>query len=338
METMKPEQPDDVTLSQAYQALPQPEPSAALDAAILAAARAAVQPTAEVIAFPRRRRNWTAPLGLAASLVIAVGVGWQLQQSGESQLSKTSEADLSLPAPASFPAAAAPAAEGAPAVSTSPESDAQPAPKAQADRRAAANIAPPTEAKAAPSAQAERKPASPAFSAMPAPPVVAPLTAPAAPPAPPPPPAFVAPPAPAPAPAPLIQAPERAEQAAAAKPAAPATAGRAAESVTVTGSAIKRKDLPGTQAEPAAAPLERAKSSEEGRPQLRQKLAPPAAADKTEQAETETERTLQEVRSLLAAGQDSAASTLLQRLHEQKPDYPIPPELRSLLAPPARER
>ncbi|WP_269531104.1 hypothetical protein [Chitinimonas sp. BJYL2] len=78
---------DDPDLQRAYAALDQPAPSAALDAAILAAAHAAVQPQAEVIPFtPRPRRNWLAPLSLAASLTLAVGVGWHMQQAGEGQV------------------------------------------------------------------------------------------------------------------------------------------------------------------------------------------------------------------------------------------------------------
>lgn len=52
-------------------------PSAALDARILAAARAAAAPGAAV--RPRRRGRWPAAMGLAASFVVAVGLAWQLK-------------------------------------------------------------------------------------------------------------------------------------------------------------------------------------------------------------------------------------------------------------------
>lgn len=54
---------------------PQGEPSSALDAKILAAAHAALerkQPT-------RRRPRWPVAMGLAASVVFAVGIAWQLR-------------------------------------------------------------------------------------------------------------------------------------------------------------------------------------------------------------------------------------------------------------------
>ncbi|HWS78171.1 MAG TPA: hypothetical protein VN205_07325 [Thermomonas sp.] len=51
------------------------EPDAELDARILAASRASVRPTQA----PPRRRSWIAPTALAASLVLAVGLAWQLR-------------------------------------------------------------------------------------------------------------------------------------------------------------------------------------------------------------------------------------------------------------------
>ncbi|GAB3516642.1 hypothetical protein [Pseudoxanthomonas daejeonensis] len=55
------------------------EPSAGLDARILAAARASSRP-AQVSAPRRRRLRWPATLGLAASVTLAVGVAWQLRE------------------------------------------------------------------------------------------------------------------------------------------------------------------------------------------------------------------------------------------------------------------
>ncbi|QEU34322.1 hypothetical protein [Stenotrophomonas maltophilia] len=61
-------------------------PPAALDAAILAAARAAVDaPAADAVASPeaprtqRTRPRWPAVFGIAASMVFAIGIAWQLR-------------------------------------------------------------------------------------------------------------------------------------------------------------------------------------------------------------------------------------------------------------------
>ena len=60
--------------------LPRPnghgEPSSELDARILASAAAALQPQ---LAKRRPRRIWIAPISVAASLVLAVGLAWQLR-------------------------------------------------------------------------------------------------------------------------------------------------------------------------------------------------------------------------------------------------------------------
>ena len=62
--------------------LPRPhgrgEPGAELDARILAAARAATQPSTAKPAGARRR-SWIAPTAVAASLMLAVGLAWQLR-------------------------------------------------------------------------------------------------------------------------------------------------------------------------------------------------------------------------------------------------------------------
>lgn len=55
---------------------PHGEPSPALDAKILAAAHAAV--ARDAARAPARRRRWPALAGLAASVLIAAGIGWQL--------------------------------------------------------------------------------------------------------------------------------------------------------------------------------------------------------------------------------------------------------------------
>ena len=84
----------------AYSRLPKREPSAALDAAILAAARQAV-------AKPSPRPRWLLPLGSAAALIVAVGIGWRLREHAEepwSDVASRAPAPAVAPAPPSAPA------------------------------------------------------------------------------------------------------------------------------------------------------------------------------------------------------------------------------------------
>ena len=74
---------------------PQGEPSPALDARVLAAAQAALRP-AHAAGSPRRKPRWPVALGLAASMVLAVGIAWQLRPLQSSPEIVASEA----PAPA----------------------------------------------------------------------------------------------------------------------------------------------------------------------------------------------------------------------------------------------
>lgn len=70
--------PEERELAARLAALDTGGPSAALDARILAAARAAVAPAATTPAS-RRPRRWPTAVGAAATLVIAVGLAWQLK-------------------------------------------------------------------------------------------------------------------------------------------------------------------------------------------------------------------------------------------------------------------
>ena len=163
---------DEEDLIARYRALPRPEPSAALDAAVLAHARAAVR---------RTRPAWVAPIAAAAVVVLAVAVGWQLrgvplepvmpQPAGE-----TSSAERAADAPSDAigagPATASTADRNHALAAPSPAAPPAPAPAA--------------EAKAEREQQATRDAAPFAD----APPVAArAAAAPAPPPAPPPPPA-----------------------------------------------------------------------------------------------------------------------------------------------------
>ena len=89
---------------------PQGEPSTALDARILAAAHAALdrkQPS-------RRKPRWPVAMGLAASVIFAVGIAWQLRPlqqapvlvSAEAPVAATAEQDVMADSAAGAPASA----------------------------------------------------------------------------------------------------------------------------------------------------------------------------------------------------------------------------------------
>ncbi len=124
---------DDSRLAALYRKLPQPEPDAKLDAAVLAMAHRTLNP--HLVATPlastpsRRRVRWLAPLGAAAGLVLAASVALRLgpqvwsehnaapasmRDNGVIQVRPIDEAPAPPPAspappPAEAPAAAAPA-------------------------------------------------------------------------------------------------------------------------------------------------------------------------------------------------------------------------------------
>ena len=124
---------------------PHGEPSPQLDATVLAAARAAL----DAPSVPSHRsRRWPVALGVAASLVLAVGVAWRLRP-----LPPGSTADLSAPTrpatanpppAAAEPAGAAPFAQAAPqAVSDATIAVETPAPPPPAPHRTAKAVAAP---------------------------------------------------------------------------------------------------------------------------------------------------------------------------------------------------
>lgn len=95
---------------------PHGEPSPALDAKILAAAHGAV--ARGPARAPARRRRWPALAGLAASVLIAAGIGWQLlprheasMQVGEAPARAVVMESNAEAADAAVPAAATPAVE-----------------------------------------------------------------------------------------------------------------------------------------------------------------------------------------------------------------------------------
>ncbi len=178
-------------------------PPAALDAAILAAARAAVDaPAADAVASPeaprtqRTRPRWPAVFGIAASMVFAIGIAWQLRPepppvpAGEAAVAAApaaaedvAAADQAAGRSAADSAVAAAEPAAAPAAPEAAPVAAPPAPAiARAPRPASAETAQaPTQAARSMAADAA---ADTSFAALPPAPAAAPAAAPPAPPAP----------------------------------------------------------------------------------------------------------------------------------------------------------
>ncbi|HQQ57969.1 MAG TPA: hypothetical protein PKV60_01930, partial [Thermomonas sp.] len=98
------------------------EPTAELDARILAAAHAAAQQPAK----PARRR-WAAPLALAASLCLAVGVAWRVQFTPSPPAAPAPMAHHATPAAAEATRAKVRAADSARSPASTAPPGAQPA-------------------------------------------------------------------------------------------------------------------------------------------------------------------------------------------------------------------
>jgi Meckel syndrome type 1 protein len=159
---------DDSRLAALYRKLPQPEPDAKLDAAVLAMAHRTLNPhlvaTPSINAAPRRRARWLAPLGAAAGLVLAAGVAlrvgpqiWSerntpapaaMRDSGVIEVRPLDEAAPPAPAsppppPAAEPTAAAPASS-ATLQARAMKPKAAPAPAREAIAEEAQRVATPT--------------------------------------------------------------------------------------------------------------------------------------------------------------------------------------------------
>jgi hypothetical protein len=275
---------------------PHGEPGPALDARILAAARAAVETPAA--SRPRHRSRWPVALGLAASVALAVGLAWRLRP---------------LPEPVVYDeAASAATAESAMAVETAP---AAADPAARATQPVGAPPPPSaTAVPAPPAAQVQVPRARPAAAAEPAVPVVTDEAAqdtldmvadPPASPAPPVPPAPPTTPALAPTPV------GNAARTGAAKAAAAPQTGDAA--------AAQRRDAAQAEiAEAAAAAADAAGEPEED--------VPPATAD----SPAVREAWLRRIRELQAAGRiDEARASLAEFMHRH-PGHPLPDDLKPL--------
>ena len=132
-------EPDD-RVSRSYRGLAREEPPAALDAAILAAARESVR--------PRVRNRWAGPVSIAAVLVLGLGVSLRMQteQPGiETSVPPPSSSSAEYPSPG--------------ADSAAPEAQVKEAPRADRSRDAQAR-APAAKALTAPAKEAGRNVAS----------------------------------------------------------------------------------------------------------------------------------------------------------------------------------
>lgn len=306
------------------------QPSVTVDAAILALARQSVAAQAASRSTPPRLRRWPAAMGLAASLLLAVGIAWQLRPTQD--MDDASEA----PAAASADAAGAPAqaASGpwvddmaadatAPAAAPDafpPTEPAAAAPIIPASSRNSAAVAIETEPERLQRASVASESSPPAALE----PDMADLPAPIAAPAPPPPPAAMA----------EVAAPVEA----AANAAAPAAARneRPLDQIVVSGSRL-----------PAPPPQSSARTTAAQAP-----AGPPAADRDYDTAGFSTETIddqppanadaplvqkawLNRIRALLARGEITAAQRSLGEFYRRYPQYPLPEDLQRLVPPSA---
>jgi resuscitation-promoting factor RpfA len=343
---------------------PQREPAPALDARVLAAARAAVAaPTATPASRRlRSRRRWPMVAGVAATLVLAVGLAWQLRPVDETRVeySEAPRAAVVL-APGGGPSAADDDAEPV-RESASPQQVAAPAPQARMPAAdtvapAPADAKPQAEPKSGSAARAESRSAPPAE-----PPVVFDAPSPLPMEAPKPPPAGFeqAPPAPPPPPAPVA-----AQRAAAPQPSAmPPAAGTATNGARIEVMARKQQAQAGNAAAVAgaadgttaignfavdAAPAKARNEAEavDARALDRVELdrvettgervdrfadqplddQPPASADSPQVQEA----WLRRVRQLVAEGRIDAARDSLREYQHRYPKATLPDDLHALL-------
>lgn len=276
------------------------EPDAAMDARILAAAHAAAQ--APAATTPRTRR-WAVPLGLAASLCLALGLAWRTQ----------------IDAP---PRNAAPAPQVAP---TLPATSANP-PMPAAD----ANVAAPL-AKSGSAATVEPLPPPPPAAIARAAPVPPPIAQPAAPDAPPvmlemrPAPAMAAP-----LPAPVAAAPPPPPAPPAPPPIASADAAGAFTSEAMPSSPRALAPAPAAAKARSAEPARRELAAQADAPI---EDVPPATADSPDVRNA----WLRRIGELMQEGKWDLARASLAEFRRRYPDAAVPAELRPLETPPASE-
>ena len=275
--------------------LPRPhgrtEPAPDLDARILAAARAATQPRPT----RRPRRSWIAPTAVVASLMLAVGLAWQLRPPPAPQAQAVD---------AAAPAASEIVARAFEAPPASPEM--QDAPMPMVEARPAPATTPMAE-------DATPRMPAPTATADAAKVAAAPMAAP--PPAPPaPPPAAVTQDAAA---MPQVMEPARAPAPAMAKA---RTSEAARERITVSGTAATRADHDEAERAANAAMLDTVAIDDPG------DEVPPATADSPQVRDAWLKR----IGELLKQGKTDEAKASLAEFKRRYPDASLPPELRKL--------
>lgn len=280
-------------------------PAPSIDEAVLAAARTAVEaPAADAASWRlppgaparsrRPRSRLPAVFGLAASVIFAVGIAWQLKPDDPPA--------PPLAEPVGAPASSAAVTEAAPAMDAAPPPAPAAAPPPVAQQRAArAAVETPAP---------DNTTAAPAGARS----VPAPRAEPIAPPAP-----------PAPAPAPMMSAPA---------PAAAASHGREADEsaldvVAVTSSKTERsvpaKPAPGAPGvmRRAAAPMAAPASADDAVRALHQAVAADAGLPR--------KQWLKRIRERRDAGDVDTARASLERYLQHYPEVRIPRDLRQLL-------
>ncbi|MGE8246239.1 MAG: hypothetical protein ACN6RA_09510 [Stenotrophomonas maltophilia] len=284
-------------------------PAPSIDEAVLAAARTAAEapaadagtwklPTDAPARSRRPRSRLPAVFGLAASVIFAVGIAWQLKPEDPPA--------PPLAEPVAAPASSAAVTEAAPAMDAAPP----PAP--------AAAPPPVPQQRAAKAAVETPAPASTTAAPARARAVSAPRPEPIAAPAPP-------SPAPAPAPAPMMSAP--APEAAASH--AMDAGEPALDAVAVTGSTIERsapaKPAPGAPGvmRRAAAPMAAPASADDAVRALHQAVAADAGLPR--------KQWLKRIRERRDAGDVDTARASLERYLQHYPEVRIPRDLRQLL-------
>jgi hypothetical protein len=293
-------------------------PPAALDATILAAARAAVQappadaPGAGSVRARRPRRHWPAVFGVAASMVFAIGIAWQLRP--EPPAVPAHDAQITAPRvadevaaevaaqPAERPTRPSPAE---PAIASAPPAPPAPvaAPKPAAPARSSApqTPAPTVAARAKAAAQATERAAADTAAPPPAaePPAAVAYSAPL--------------PAAAPAP-PSLEARDAVAPLSGAMEAAPASAGQRGDTTTLKQAAPLRS-APGVMRRGSDAALS----------------ATAVQAEVAADAQLPRRQWLQKIRERRDEGQRDIARASLERYVQQYPESRLPRDLRPLL-------
>lgn len=295
-------------------------PAPSIDEAVLAAARAAVEaPAADAATWKlppdaparsrRPRSRLPAVFGLAASVIFAVGIAWQLKP--EDPPAPLMAEPVAAPVSSASTTEAAPAMRDLPPPPPSPEAA---APVIQQQRVAKGTAEAPASVASAPVPERARRVSSPRPEAIAAP----------------------APPAPAPvqAPAPMMSAP--APEAASAY--AMDTSEPALDSVVVTGSTIERSMPPA--ALKSAAPAKPAPSAPGVMRRAAAPMAAPVSADDAVRALHQAvaadaslprKQWLKRIRERRDAGDVDTARASLERYLQQYPEVRIPRDLRQLL-------